>query len=86
MKHGLDFDALLGLFPYFGNYPLNAQIALWDMAYNLGVGGLGGKFPSFCKAILAEDWEEAAAQSHREKIAEERNDFVFDLLMEAVVP
>lgn len=81
-----DFDALLRLFPYFGNYPLSVQIALWDMSYNLGVGGLKGKFPNFCQAILDEDWEEAAAESHRERIAEERNDFVFDLLMDAVVP
>lgn len=81
-----DFDALLGLFPYFGNYPQSVQVALWDMSYNLGVGGLSHKFPKFCQAIRDEYWEEAAAESHRERIAEERNEFVFNLFMEAVVP
>lgn len=81
-----DFDALLRVFPYFGNYPESVQIALWDMSYNLGVGGLSGKFPKFCQAIRDEDWEEAATESHREGIADERNEFVFGLLMDAVVP
>ena len=86
MKHGLDFDALLGLFPYFGNYPLNAQIALWDMAYNLDVNGLKDNFPNFCQAVRDEDWETAATESHRTDTKEGRNDFVFDLFMDAVVP
>ena len=80
-----DFDALLRVFPYFGNYPQSVQVALWDMSYNLGVGGLSRKFPKFCRAIRDEDWEEAATESHREGIADERNEFVFNLLLEAVV-
>jgi GH24 family phage-related lysozyme (muramidase) len=81
-----DFDALLAVFPYFGNYPQAVQIALWDMSYNLGVGGLKRKFPKFCQAIRDEDWEVAAAESHREGIADERNEFVFNQLREAMVP
>jgi len=80
------FDALLRLFPYFGNYPQSVQIALWDMAYNLGVDGLRREFPNFCQAVRDEDWETAAAESHRTDPKEGRNEFVFDLLMDAVVP
>ncbi len=77
------FDALLGLFPYFGNYPQSVQIALWDMAYNLGVDGLSGKFPNFCLSIQDEDWATAALESHRTGIGEERNDHIRDLFLEA---
>lgn len=80
------FDALLRLFPYFGNYPQSVQIALWDMAYNLGVNGLRSDFPNFCQAVRDEDWERAAAESHRSQPGEGRNDFVFNLFMDAVVP
>lgn len=79
-------DDLLNLFPYFGNYPKSVQIAIWDMAYNLGVNGMRGKFPSFCQAVRDEDWETAAAESHRSDPGEGRNDFVFNLFMDAVVP
>lgn len=74
---------LLRLFPYFGNYPESVQIALWDMAYNLGVDGLRRRFPNFCQAVLDEDWGTAAAESHRSDPGEGRNDFVRDLFLEA---
>ena len=78
-----DFDDLLRMFPYFGDYPLPAQIALWDMIYNLGPGGLRREFPLMRQAIQDGDWEEAARQSHRSDIGEPRNDYVRDLFMEA---
>ena len=78
-----DFKALLKLFPSFGNFPLSAQIALWDMIYNLGPPNLRSEFPLMRDAILEGDWEEAARQSHRLGISDQRNQHVFDLFMDA---
>jgi GH24 family phage-related lysozyme (muramidase) len=78
-----DFDNLVGMFPYFGDFPLPAQIALWDMIYNLGPRGLQRGFPLMRQAIQNGDWQEAARQSHRQDISEERNEVVFDLFMQA---
>ncbi|MEZ5887850.1 MAG: phage minor head protein [Paracoccaceae bacterium] len=78
-----DFDELLTMFPAFGNFPLSAQVALWDMIYNLGPEGLRRGFPRMRQAIEDGDWEEAARQSHRLDIGEGRNDFVFNLFMDA---
>ena len=77
-----DFRALLRLYPDFGNLPLSAQIALWDMIYNLGPTGLAN-FKLLRQAIDQADWDEAARQSHRLRINDDRNDFVFDLFMDA---
>ena len=77
-----DFRALLRLYPGFGNYPLAAQIALWDMLYNLGPPRLA-EYPSMRRAILEGDWELAARESARTGIGDERNQHVFDLFMEA---
>ena len=78
-----DLEALLRMFPEFGNYPLPAQIALWDMIYNLGPSRLRNLFPKMRQAILDADWEEAANESHRDGPSVERNQFVFDLFMDA---
>jgi GH24 family phage-related lysozyme (muramidase) len=77
-----DFEALLKQFPGFGNLPLTAQIALWDMIYNLGPTGLA-EFTMMRQAILNSDWEEAARQSRRIGPSDERNQYVFDLFMDA---
>lgn len=77
-----DFEVLLRQYPGFGNLPLSAQIALWDMIYNLGPSRLA-QFRLLRQAILDGDWEEAARQSHRQGPSEERNQFVFDLFMDA---
>lgn len=62
---------------------MSAQVAIWDMIYNLGPPRLGIKFPQLQQSILEGDWEEAARQSHRLKISDDRNDFVFNLFMDA---
>lgn len=77
-----DFEDLLRQYPDFGNLPVSAQIALWDMIYNLGPGGLED-FRRLRQAIRDGDWAEAARQSHREGPSEERNRFVFNLFMDA---
>ena len=60
-------------FSKFDNYPLTAQFALLDMAFNLGTSGLVTKFPSFKKAVEAEDWEKAAKESNRPQVSATRN-------------
>ena len=67
------FEAqLAATLPKWNSYPQPVQEALFDMAFNLGLGGLK-KFPRMLAAIDAGDWNTAASQSHREGIADARN-------------
>ena len=68
------FKAELRLaFPKFDSYPLTAQFALVDMAFNLGTNGVVKKFPSFRKAVLAGEWKKAAKESNRPQVSAARN-------------
>lgn len=60
-------------FSKFDDYPLTVQFALLDLAFNLGTSGLVTKFPSFKKAIEAEDWAKAAKESNRPQVSSTRN-------------
>jgi GH24 family phage-related lysozyme (muramidase) len=60
-------------FPDYNSYPSEACAAIFDMAYNLGVGKLTSLFPSFCSAVNKQDWKTAAGQCHRLGIQESRN-------------
>jgi GH24 family phage-related lysozyme (muramidase) len=44
----------------YDSYPSAVQLALLDMAFQLGTNGLKNKWPKLNKAIDAEDWAEAA--------------------------
>ncbi len=67
------FEAqLAAALPRWNSYPEPAQQALFDMAFNLGLGGLK-KFPRLLAAVDAGDWTTAAAQCHRQGIGEPRN-------------
>jgi hypothetical protein len=70
-------------FPKFDKYPLSAQFALLDLAFNLGTRGLVNKFPSFRKAVEAGDWERAAKESNRPQVSALRNATVRKWLEEA---
>lgn len=74
------YRQLKELFPEFDDYPKNIRFALFDMIYNLGKGGLRDKFPNFCRAVRNRDWAQAANESSRTKIAENRNQYVAGLL------
>jgi GH24 family phage-related lysozyme (muramidase) len=54
-------------------YPEAAQVAVLDMAYNLGAGALIFKWPSFKAACLAKDWATAALQCKRKGVQDARN-------------
>jgi GH24 family phage-related lysozyme (muramidase) len=58
--------------PEWTGYPEPAQQALFDMAYNLGVGGLL-KFHKLLAACASGDWEAAATECRRGGIGDERN-------------
>jgi lysozyme len=56
----------------WAGYPESAQQALFDMAYNLGVGGLL-KFRKLLAACAAGQWAIAATECRRAGIGDERN-------------
>jgi GH24 family phage-related lysozyme (muramidase) len=58
--------------PAWTGYPEPVQQALFDMAYNLGVGGLL-RFPKMLAACAAGDWETAATECRRNGIDDARN-------------
>jgi GH24 family phage-related lysozyme (muramidase) len=61
-------------YPDYDGYPQPAQEALLDMIYNLGAGGLA-KYKQLKAAVVAGNWQEASAQSHRNGIQQSRNDW-----------
>lgn len=63
---------LAAALPNWASYPESAQEALFDMGYNLGVGGLL-KFHQLLAAADAGNWQAAAAECHRRGIGEARN-------------
>jgi len=65
-------QSLAANFPNWNSYPAPAQAALFDMAYNLGIGGLK-KFHNMLAAVDAGQWETAAQQCHRMGIGDARN-------------
>jgi GH24 family phage-related lysozyme (muramidase) len=74
------YTGLKRIYPEFDDYPKNVRFALFDMIYNLGEGGLRDKFPNFNKAIKTRAWAEAADQSSRKDVNEERKQYVAGLL------
>jgi GH24 family phage-related lysozyme (muramidase) len=77
------FEAqLAAALPNWNSYPDPAQQALFDMAFNLGLGGLK-KFPTLLHAVDSGDWATAAAQCHRIGISEARNQATKALFLKA---
>jgi GH24 family phage-related lysozyme (muramidase) len=77
------FEKLLAAaLPNWNTYPAPAQAALFDMAFNLGLGGLM-KFHQLLAAVDGGQWSVAAAQCHRQGIAEIRNQQTAALFLQA---
>ncbi len=77
------FEAQLAeALPNWSGLPEPAQQALFDMAFNLGMGGLG-KFHNLLRAVNAGDWETAAAECHRLGIQDARNEETAALFRQA---
>ncbi|TDX58964.1 hypothetical protein [Orenia marismortui] len=69
----------------YDNLSREVQLAIFDMAYNMGATGLVNKFPNFIVAIKDANYKEAAKQSSRLDVSKKRNLFVKRLLLKAVV-
>lgn len=63
---------LEGSLPAWRSYPEPAQQAIFDIAYNLGIGGLL-KFHKLLAACNAGEWETASTECRRRGIGEARN-------------
>jgi GH24 family phage-related lysozyme (muramidase) len=72
-----------GHLPDYDRYPAPAQLALLDMAFNLGTNGLMTKFPKLIQAAKDRKWAIAAAQCHRASVSAERNRRTAELFSEA---
>jgi GH24 family phage-related lysozyme (muramidase) len=75
---------LAAALPNWSSYPDPARQALFDMAFNLGLGGLK-KFPTLIHAVNAGDWATAATKCHRMGIGEARNQATVALFLQAGV-
>lgn len=65
------------------NWPVPVQIALVDMAFNLGVGGLA-KYRRLHVAVFARQWDVAAAECSRRGIGAARNEATRQLFLSAL--
>ncbi len=75
------FEAgLVRVFPAFESFPEGPQLALFDIIYQAGEGGIKHGFPSLCRAANANppDWHRAALESHRLKSSDQRNRDTFE--------
>lgn len=77
---------LAAAFPDYDSYPAPACAALFDMAFNLGLGGLTSKFPHFCAAVKTQDWPAAATQCQRGGIQAARNNWANAQFLQAAQP
>ena len=55
--------------------PSAVQLAVVDMAFNLGVSGLAHKFPKFMNALRAGDWHACSLECRRNGISNDRNEW-----------
>lgn len=66
------FSTKNGYIP-FHRMPSNVQLALLDMAYNLGTPNLSRAWPKLLHAIRTENWQLAAQECHRKHVSKARN-------------
>ena len=78
-----DYIDLLKLYPKFDSFPDDAKVALFDMIYNLGAGGLKS-FGHMNQAVNKMDWAHVASSCHRAGIAPARNDNTSNLFKNCV--
>jgi GH24 family phage-related lysozyme (muramidase) len=72
------------VYPAFDSFPPSAQLALLDMGFNLGTGGLQKKFPKMNAAIAKLDWAAAGTECNRPDVNQARNDATRALFTAAV--
>ena len=68
----------------FDYLPRTAKLAVMDMQYNIGNTKFNAdKWPNLFHALKVEDYKEAAKQSHRKDVNQERNDQIYKWFIEA---
>lgn len=78
------FDGQLrGYFTDYDAYPDCAKVALLDMCFNLGFGGLL-RYPTMNAAIKVLDWATAAKECHRNSISDDRNEWARKQFLAAI--
>jgi len=85
LRNRLDREFLPGihrLLPDFDGYPVTAQSALVDIAFNCGVSGLS-TFSHLLEACRKRDWKMAAYACHRKTSRVERNQWTENKFLEA---
>ena len=68
-------------FEGFDSFPVEAQLGLIDMAFNLGNHGLISKFPTFTRAARTRDWKLCAKECKRKQVQKARNREVEELFL-----
>lgn len=76
-------DHLAEHFPAIATFPEPAQIALLDLAYNLGASAIVRKFPRLTIAVRHQDWRTAAQECYRPQARDRRNAAVKELFLAA---
>jgi GH24 family phage-related lysozyme (muramidase) len=74
---------IVALLPEFGRYPDGPQRALVDLAWNLGVAGIG-KFGNLLSCCKEWDWRGAALESHVHSSRPERNKWREEMFLSAI--
>jgi GH24 family phage-related lysozyme (muramidase) len=77
---------LTEIFPKFPDFPASAQLALLDMAFNLGAGALDKRWPSLKQAVLTQNWLVAEQQCNRSTSSRARNEATRALFRKAAGP
>jgi GH24 family phage-related lysozyme (muramidase) len=72
--------SLRKLYTRYDAFPDDAQLALLDMIFNLGAGGLG-RFKKLNKAVNDEDWATAAESCNRMSCTDARNSGTKELFL-----
>jgi len=72
-------------YPDFEGYPGSVQLAMLDLAFNLGTHGLKKGWPNLNRAIGGRDWATAAIESYRPQSSATRNAKVKALFERAAV-
>jgi hypothetical protein len=70
------------IFPKFDSFPISAQRALVDMAYNLGIEGLSN-FYILARYCNSGEWELATLECHVTGCRDERNKWRQDMFLDA---
>lgn len=78
------YDELKIIYADFDTYPQEIRLALFDLIFNLGMTKLRKKWPKLNACIAERDWVAAADNCQRRGIANERNDYVKNLLLNSV--